>query len=169
MIKKKAYKIFALLLSMVVLFSTMGMTINAHYCHTTDTMQKSLLPFPIDCEHKELSIDYNPVSADENIQACCSIPEPRSASEKVVLEEGCCEDFFQFIKGITDFQLPQFEFKIIFNKFLALTVRLFELLSPTKANPKQTALFELQNQPPPLSGKDLTITIHQLKLDTHLL
>lgn len=169
MIKKTAYKISALLLSVVVLFSTMGMTINAHYCHTTDTMQKSLLPFPIDCNHQELASSYNPVFADEDVLTCCSIPEPKSASEKVMLEEGCCEDFFQFIKGITDFQVPQFEFKILFNKFLALTVRLFELIAPVKANPKQTALFEIQNQPPPLSGKALTISIHQLKLDFHLL
>jgi hypothetical protein len=169
MVKKVAYKISAVLLSFVVLFSTMGMTINAHYCHTSEYMQKSLLPFPISCDHQEMdSLGINQV-AGENIPSCCAVIPDNDTSQMTVISEECCEDFFHFIKVITDFDLPQLKFKTLFNKFLALTMRLFELIAPSKASPGQTALLEIQNQPPSLFGKDLAISIHQLKLDTVLL
>lgn len=169
MIKKVAYKISAVLLSFVVLFSTMGMTMNAHYCHTSDLMQKSLLPFPISCDHQGMESCGIIQVSDDSMHSCCAVIPDNDTSQMTVLSEECCEDFFHFIKVITDFELPQLEFKTLFNKFLALTMRLFELLSPSKASPGQTALLEIQNQLPSLFGKDLAISIHQLKLDTVLL
>ncbi|MDO8897609.1 MAG: hypothetical protein Q7V19_08145 [Bacteroidales bacterium] len=169
MVKKVAHKISAVILSFVVLFSTMGMTMNAHYCHTSHELQKSILPFPISCDHQGMESCGITQVSDGSVHSCCAVIPENEPSQKPVLSEECCEDFFHFIKVITDFDLPQLKFKTLFNKFLALTMRLFELIAPSKASPGQTALLEIQNQPPSLFGKDLTISIHQLKLDTVLL
>ncbi len=169
MVKKVAYKITAVILSFVVLFSTMGMTMNAHYCHTSDELQKSLLPFPISCDHQGMESCGITQVSDDSVHSCCAVIPEKDTSQVPVLSEECCEDFFRFLKVITDFELPQLKFKTLFNKFLALTMRLFELIAPSKTNPGQTALFDIQNQPPSLFGKDLAISIHQLKLETVLL
>lgn len=166
---KIAYQFLSLLMAALVLFSSAGLSLNAHYCNTMNTMEKSLLPFPIACDHDDGSSCQIPPRATE--ASCCTIAEETGTmhAQHISKDENCCEDFFRYIKVITEFELPQLKIKDLFNRFLVIILNLFELVFADSSGEKpQANLFE---QPPKLllSGKNIAIAFHQLKIGHFLL
>lgn len=154
-------RVMAVLLALLVFTGASGITLNAHWCNTNQTLEKSILPFPIDCAHAEHQAD---ASCTTDTTSCCH-------SKVVVVQEtkqSCCEDFLQYLKGLSDLELPKIKVKSLFNHFLVFMVRVMDFLSPTSKKPEPTAHFHEDAGPPPVSGKFLTIIHHQLKLDGQL-
>jgi hypothetical protein len=161
---KIAYQFMSLLMAALVLFSSAGLSLNAHYCNTMNTMEKSLLPFPIACSHDDGNSCQLPQQASE--ASCCVIAEKTGSmhAQHISKDESCCEDFFRYIKIITEFELPQLKIKDLFNRFLVFVLNMFELVFTDSSDEKpQATLFE---HPPKLllSGKNITIAFHQLKI-----
>ncbi|HQQ13169.1 MAG TPA: hypothetical protein PK855_08395 [Bacteroidales bacterium] len=154
-------KFLSSLMAVMVLAGASGITLNAHYCTTNHTLNKSILPFPIECNHAHEPSATAQCGTDTT--ACCHT----GVADNKVESKGCCEDFLQYIKGITDFEMPTLKIKKVFNQFLVVTVRIIEFFSPSKSKDPAPSAF-LTEDPPPLSGKTLTITYHQFKLDTLL-
>lgn len=160
------HKIIAVFLSVIVLFSSIGVILNTHYCHTSQTVQKSFLPLPLQCEHEGQQICGN-MAAVEGVQqdSCCATHSEIIAKKA----DNCCEDSTQYLKIISNFELPQVQIKHLFNKFLVVVVKFLDLISAPAADSRQTSFKQNNNGPPPLSGKALAISIHQLKMDPFLL
>lgn len=154
-------KFLSLVLAAMVLTGASGITLNAHYCSTSQTLEKSILPFPIECDHAHGSIAAAHCSTDST--DCCHTV---NAGAKVE-DKACCEDFLQYLKGLTDFELPTFKIKSFFNRFLVIVVNIIDFFSPDKGTESAPSAF-LSEDPPPVSGKTLTIIHHQLKLDSPL-
>lgn len=147
--------VLTVMLALLVLSGSAGITLNAHYCNSTQTLQKSVLPFPIECTHGDQSC-----SACDNVvsDSCCHTPVAPA-----VHESGCCEDFLSYIKGLTDLELPKLQVKKIFNGFLLFVVRVLEVFSKNE-DPKPTTAFIPDHSMPEATGKAFVISHHQLKL-----
>jgi hypothetical protein len=146
------------LLAIMVLFSSIGLSINAHYCHTTGTFKKSLLPVDLSC-------------ADENTEHLCAFPMADTVAdtccakgheEKVLHNEDCCEDYNSYLKLLSDFNLSSV--KAGFNLFLQVMIAVLDFLLPS-AERDMGPKSDLDNPPPQLYGKQLLLAFRQLKLD----
>lgn len=152
----------SLLLSLMFLASAVGLTLNVHYCNTTGLMKKSIIPVALECDHDGSSGCLIDVASAADTTSCCA-GEAGTHSAK-----DCCDDFVQYIKLLSDFDLPKV--KQLFNTFVQITVSVLEFLHPA-ASGEKTSLLELPNVPPPtlLTGKHFVLACHQLKTEPHLL
>lgn len=161
--KFKLHQLLTVFLAFLVLSGSAGITLNAHYCKTEKSLEKSLFPFPIDCTHESTACDHEQEKAIAD--NCCTTTHNKSVNE----EKSCCEDFLQYLKGISDFELPKLQIKSLFNTFLTFVVRLLDVFSPSVEKAKQTASYSTDVEPPAASGKMRVITFQQLKLDGQLI
>jgi hypothetical protein len=157
--KQKIYiKSVSVVIAVMVLFSSIGLTINAHYCYTTGTMKKSILPVALHCDSSDGQASCALPRAEEDANTCCSA-EPIA---ETVHTDDCCEDYNTFIKLLSEFDLPSI--KISFNLFLQFLITMLDLLLPSKTD--DVAVHMLYQDPPPLVyGKQLLLAFNQLKLD----
>jgi hypothetical protein len=133
-----------------------GITLNAHYCNTNQTLKKSLLPFPIECNHETDSC----VTDFQGDSSCCHTVTKKAVSN----EKSCCDDFLQYVKGLSEFELPKIKIKSLFNKFLVVVVNVLDIIFPSSEKSEPTASIYTGDDPPPVSGKMMTIFFRQLKL-----
>ncbi len=162
MIKKWYLRYLAVVMATIVLIGTVGITINAHYCSTHNTLEKSLFA-NVSCDHHHGQNCYtNDVTAD-SVQSCCKLPQNTQQSQE------CCHDFSKYVKLFTEFDLPKV--KIVFNDFLTLAIRLFDFFIPVTEESKTAALSDRSfNTDTSLGGTSFLIACSQLKLDDpHLL
>lgn len=146
-----------LMLAFLIMSGSAGITLNAHYCNTNQTLKRSFLPFPIECSHESDSY----ILQSEGDSSCChTVSKPTVSSE-----ESCCDDFIHHVKGLSDFELPKIKIKSLFNKFLTLIVRILDIIYPTsdKAEPTASSAFT-GDDPPPVTGKMMKIIFRQLKI-----
>ena len=85
--KFKLHQLLTVFLAFLVLSGSAGITLNAHYCKTEKSLEKSLFPFPIDCTHESTACDHEQEKAIAD--NCCTTTHNKSVNE----EKGCCEDF----------------------------------------------------------------------------
>jgi len=160
-VKKHLLAASALMLSVMVLFSAIGLTLNVHYCNSSGMMKKSIQPVAMDCGHEDDSCRTNVVDST-GTTACCTT-ETNSNPEKE-----CCDDFMQYIKLLSEFDLPKV--KVMFNTFIQATIKVLEFISPASSADKSAMLEPSDAPPPPLSaGKHFVLACHQLKTEPHLL
>jgi hypothetical protein len=161
-VKKYILAASSLVLSLMVLASAIGLTLNVHYCNTTGMVKKSIIPVTLDCEHEGTASCTVDASASADTTSCCT------GQTKQQPEQDCCDDFIQYIKLLSDFDLPKV--KQLFNTFVQATIRVLEFLHPASAGDK-TSLLEPGNSPPlPMSaGKQFVLACHQLKTEPHIL
>lgn len=149
-------------MAVMVLFSSIGLTINAHYCHSTGDIKKSILPVPLYCDHGDemasCVIPHHPDQAD----ACCATEAMAGAS----VEGECCEDYTTFLKLLSEFDLSSL--KSGFNLVLQLIINLLDLVRPSYSNEHTSQAF-YPNPPPLLTGKQMLVAFNQLKLDPAVL
>ncbi len=141
--------------------SSVGITMNAHYCFSTNTLQKGLLAANLKCKHETGSCKAETMNMDKVVQDCCTTEVKKNT------EKDCCKDFSYYVKMATDFDLPNV--KIAFNQFLQFSLKVIDLLLPVSTDEKPTAFNEFPDTPPPLSGLALLVRISQLKIDHYLL
>jgi hypothetical protein len=157
--RQKIYiKFVSAVLAVMVLFSSIGLTINAHYCHTSGQIKKSILPVSLYCDHDEAMVGCALPQTNDEIITCCAT----ESSAEAVHSEDCCEDYNTFLKLLSEFDLPVL--KISFNLFLQFVLSLFDLILPSAA--KDLAELSQYHDPPPLIyGKQLLLAYNQLKID----
>lgn len=154
-------------MAVVVLVSSAGLSINIHYCNTTGTESLSLLPFPQSCHHN--SMDSCSIGESSNtVESCCASAPIKKPEQQKVKKTDCCEDFFQYMKSLTELELPKISIKKLFNKFLLMMVRVIELVMPSHSQEARPTAF-LHKESPPVSGKYIVIAYHQLKIAHDLL
>jgi hypothetical protein len=161
-VEKKWYMRFiAVLMAVIVFVGTVGLTINAHYCSTQKTLQKSLFAADISCDHGSQSCAVD-AAADDSTKACCVLHQmPQQAND-------CCTDFTQYVKLVTEFDLPNV--KVVFNNFLALTIKLFEFIIPVAEENKTASYPEAPDDFGLFAGgTKFLIACSQLKLSDYLL
>lgn len=152
---------FSLLMATVFLFGTVGLTINAHYCFTTNTLKQSIFLTDIRCEHKNDSCVIDQLVSDEE-QKCCSIPTAQKKTDE------CCIDFTKYVRLVVDFDLPNI--KPVFNGFLKFVVRVFELFVPRSEEIAMTIPSDaFSENTTKLTGLSFLISCSQLKLSDPLL
>jgi len=161
MFKQKLIHTFSLMMAAVFLISSVGLTINAHYCFSTNTLKKSIFTADIHCDHAYQGCDINAtVLADSN--QCCSETETHTH------EAACCTDFTKYVKLVINFDLPNV--KVVFNHFIGIVVRIFQFVEPaTEESPLKTYSEHKQKNLPLLTGNAFLIACSQLKLDAHQL
>lgn len=161
MLKQKLFYTFSLMMAAVFLISSVGLTINAHYCFTTNTLKKSILTSDIHCDHENSGCDIASASQNDSTK-CCAIKETHTH------KSGCCADFTKYVKLVISFDLPNV--KVVFNHFIGLVIRIFQFVEPATEKSELKAYSALdQKNLPLLSGSDFLIACSQLKLDAHLL
>lgn len=161
--KHLIHKIAVVALAFIVMFGSIGLTFSTHFCRTNASLERSFLPFPIGCEHAEMQACDMNNSTSEKSDSCCV-----SNSTTKVKDEECCKDETKYFRFLSDVNLPQLKIKVVFNQFLAFVIQVFDLLS-NESNNKNTSSINKIEEPPPIFGKELAITHHQLKIDPFLL
>lgn len=166
-VKQIYIKVLSLVLAAVVLVSSAGLSLNVHHCHTSGTERLSLLPFPQSCHHHD-DIACGLDEAADSLETCCVAAATAAPKQQKIEKTECCEDIFHYLKTLSEFDLPSFSVKQLFNKFLLLMVRVIELVMPSRSHDARPSALLLMD-PPPLDGKSMVIAYHQLKLDPSLL
>lgn len=161
MIKKWYLRYLAFVMATIVLIGTVGITINAHYCSTHNTLQKSLFA-DVNCDHTGQSCHSVNNSVD-SVQSCCKLPQNTQQTQE------CCHDFSKYVKLFTEFDLPKV--KIVFNDFLTLAIRLFDFFIPVTEESKTASVSDRSSDISATgSGLKFLIACSQLKIDDpHLL
>lgn len=145
--------IVALLLGLIVLFSTSGFTVFKHYCHTENTTELSFIVEDFDCDHKEHEHQHG-------IPPCCTMPERERAAS--CSDVRCCDTERHFYKLNITLDIQELTKKAppVFTADSYLNQNIFD--RPAKEDDH----FIISNDlPPPLSGKALHIYLLQLKFD----
>lgn len=146
-------------MAIMVLFSSVGLTINAHYCHTTGAFKKSILPVELQCDDMEAGESCTlPHKGAKTETACCAAGTGQTEPSH---DEECCEDYKTYLKFLSEFDLSSF--KAGFNLFLSIMLAVLDFLLP-QADKDMGANSELSDPPSVLSGKQLLLSFKQLKI-----
>ncbi|MDY0077411.1 MAG: hypothetical protein RBR87_09060 [Bacteroidales bacterium] len=157
MFKQKLIHTFSLMMATVFLISSVGLTINAHYCFSTNTLKKSIFTADIRCNHEGQTCNIEPKAEADSTQCC-------SEKEANTFKSECCTDFTKYVKLVTSFDLPSV--KIVFNHFIGLVIRIVQFSEPTtEESPLKTYSENNQKNLPLLTGTTFLIACSQLKLD----
>jgi hypothetical protein len=145
----------------LLIMATGGFSIYHHFCHCAGEISASVFMEAL-CDHENSSA------------SCCSSPETHSCCmEKPVRDskpachddDNCCQTSSQFLKISDSFQ-PGFE-KISLKPFVVTSAILFfDILADENALPHLNLIHA--DLPPPDSGRQIILELHQLKLDPSL-
>ena len=149
--RKLSLNSMGIVLALVVFITTSGFTVHRHSCSQARTTELSFLIEKFSCEHH--------ATGHKAGQSCCSIAHEEENTVCGTTE--CCntESFllkldlpFQMQDNVklTVYQALIQTFRIAFDEDLALTEQSFILIS--------------NDLPPPLSGRELLISLHQLNI-----
>lgn len=155
MLNKALHKLMALLLGAVVLVSTSGFSIYEHTCKTEHSRELSILIPEFSCAH-EHQPDH------EALLSCCALKDERSTG---ACHNGeCCDTDVHLVK----LDIP-FDYKDIPKKnFSPCIFTLAEPVENEQTEAEAIRFIYLQNNlPPPLSGKEIRIFLHQLSIPHH--
>lgn len=156
--------LFSLMMAAVFLISSVGLTINAHYCFSTNTLKKSIFTADINCDHEGQTCNLELNTEADSTQCCSEKVANTYKSDK----SECCADFSKYVKLVTSFDLPSV--KIVFNHFIGLVIRIFQFVEPTpEESPLKAYTEHSQKNLPVFKGITFLIACSQLKLDSQLL
>ncbi|MFU8843848.1 MAG: hypothetical protein ACNA7V_08590 [Bacteroidales bacterium] len=167
---KKLLKHIAVIITSVLLVCTAGgIGLYQHYCLCTgNTFQSVLIPATC-CEHT-VTGHCDPDLINREISDCCTSATigNKDAAFISCSHEDCCSDEFLFLK--TD----SFEYTKSLRQtakfILAVQSIFYDLIDPLTSAAGRRVLAWCSNDlpPPPLFGRELLSSIHQLKLDIPL-
>jgi len=160
---KKAIKNIALLLIVtLVIMATGGFSIYHHICNCAGDASASLF-LETTCDHESSAVSSSCCSVKEN-SSCCDT-EPGEEDKTACHDEDCCQTSSQFLKINDSFQ-PGFE-KVSFKPVLVISTLLaLDISVDDYSNQSLNLIFS--DLPPPDSGKQILLSLHQLKLDPSL-
>ena len=144
----------------LLILATGGFSVFHHVCHCAGEMSSSLFT-EVTCQDKHGEASC----CSRNETPSCCLPKAEEKKARTCHDKDCCQNSMQFFKISDSFQ-PGFA-KISLKPFLVATplnfVEVFE------QNPQSSILNPRSyDLPPPESGRQIIVSLHQLKLDTHL-
>jgi hypothetical protein len=141
----------------LLILATGGVPVYHHLCHCAGEMTSAVYLEPA-CEHGSATAAC---CHEAESHSCCMAKE--SDKNNHACHEGdCCETDSQFIK-IQDSYQPVTA-KFVLKPIMAATeLFIFDLLPEKEINLSQNIL--IHDLPPPESGKQIVVALHQLKLD----
>jgi hypothetical protein len=162
MIRILAYRTGIILIATLLVMATGGFSLYHHICHCAGEVSSSVF-LEAGCDHAQ---DTEVASCCTQVEAhsCCS-DKPVHESEKACHDDDCCQTSLQFFKisdsfqpGLENINLKPFQPVTPFMNLVVFEdIPIFSFLD--------LASFAL---PPPEAGRDILVSLHQLKLDTHL-
>ena len=144
--------ILSVLLAAVVITTTSGFTVFKHHCNTQSSTEYSVLVPAFECDH------YNHEQS-EKLPPCCALPE--DTKERSCSTDDCCETERFIIKLDITIDNHNISNKLLVDTYIEPAF--FEDIVNQVSN--ETICILISNDlPPPLSGKDLHIYLHQLNI-----
>ncbi len=160
--------ILTTIVALVLLIGSTGFQVYKHNCSTHNFSAISLIEIPV-CEKDHQSIEETddcckPVIEETTEANCCE----SEASEGVNQVSLAPQDFNCCITTIENSQLQDNLFPPVEKKSLTIEIPndLVPLIVTIKQNLGQNLVLHNNDLPPPIFGKTLLCTIHQLKIDT---
>lgn len=159
--------IFTTIVALTLLFSSAGFQVYKHICSSHNFSAVSLIETPSCEKDHQLAeeIDDCCKIEEEIIQSNCCDSEPIAKSELIVIasqELTCCTSSIES-NQLESSLFPPVEQKIslLENYFVVISLNIIEL-----QNSIPVIVFYNNDLPPPVFGKQLLQSIHQLKIDT---
>lgn len=160
--------IFTTIVALTLLISTTGFQVYKHFCATHNFSAVSLVETP-QCEKDHQIVeevdDCCKAEVEEITETSCCESEPINELNSVSItsqEIECCVSTIEGIQ-IQDNLFPPAEKK---NLTLEIFTALVHSLEIEIQQTEQNLVLQNNNLPPPIFGKQLLKTIHQLKIDT---
>ncbi|MCK5840330.1 MAG: hypothetical protein KAG99_10805 [Bacteroidales bacterium] len=148
------------LVTIVILLSLGGYHVYQHDCFCSGRSNASFIVENVSCQHENVETEST-ASHDHSSFGCCKI-NPQNSNDNKEIGHNCCKTSKVFLKLSELFNIPMENSfcKIHFPAFV------FSEISPES---HQTELNFLTSDntpdlPPPLFGKALLFTLHQLKI-----
>ena len=153
-------KIGILFTALLLIAATGGYSIYRHYCDCQDMLTTSVF-LEVECEHDKVASDVpSCCSVESHEMSCCS--SENSENEGHACHSGdCCHTNSEFLK-ISDSYTPA-QAKISFEVLAPAAVLHGQEILLNEAEPEPTGTF-YSDSSPPLSGRQILLEIHQLKL-----
>jgi hypothetical protein len=159
---KRIIKDISLILVVLLLvLATGGFSVFHHVCQCAGEMSVSVFK-EVTCSHVE---DSHNCCMDEETPSCCA-NKPDHQSNNTCNGTDCCKNSMQFLKISDSFQPGTA--KISLKPFLALSPLVFSDVPEINL---ESSTFNLKSfdLPPPETGRQIVLDLHQLKLDFHLI
>lgn len=151
--KKIIGNTFTVLMAAFFLVATSGMPVFHHSCNTQNTSEYTVLFADFSCEH------WQGISDAEKSNSCCA--DQHNEEDQSCEDNHCCD---------TETLLVKLDANLDFNKSVQVNTDQFlvkeinvidnQIYTPEK----QLPVFFYHDLPPPLTGKDLKIYLHQLNI-----
>jgi hypothetical protein len=148
-----------LVVSLIIL-ATGGFTVFHHVCQCAGEMSVSVFT-EVKCSHSE---DPHACCLDKETPSCCA-DKPDHQSNNSCNGKDCCRNSVQFLKISDSFQ--PVTAKINFKPYTAISPFIPCVVPEINL---QYSTFNLKSfdLPPPKTGRQILVSLHQFKLDTHL-
>jgi len=143
-----------------MILATGGVSVFHHICHCAGEISASLF-VEADCDHNHSKAAC---CSAVTTSSCCQVKNNNEPGHSC--DDGdCCQNTVQFLKISDSFQ-PGVE-KIIVKPFLAETSMIFIDIEE-EINSLHSFNIYASDLPPPDTGRQIVVSLHQLKLDPHL-
>ncbi len=151
-------RLISMALMIVIFVSSVGITVNAHYCSSSKTLMKSLISSGLQCKHETEKNGDCCENVSHKVKKSCCKPEPAIAQK-----HRCCTNFSKYFKVSVDVNLLKSDYKQIqFNSLIVNQITNISLID----NPDNYVKSEIPDIVHCLpSGKLLLTSLHQLKID----
>ena len=144
----------------LLILATGGFSVYHHVCHCAGEMSASVF-IEAGCGHENSQASC---CNTEEKNSCC-MEQPGHDSKRACHDQDCCQNSIQFLKIYDSFQ-PGLA-KINLKPCLVATALVF-IDIPDDIRSTTTLDINSADLPPPDTGRQILISLHQLKLDTHL-
>jgi hypothetical protein len=151
-------KLISVLLSVLIFFSSTGLTVRAHYCASEQILMKSIFNNNLSCKHDE---SRQTSCAEKNVVKDCCQKKIKSAKQ----HHDCCTDFSHYYKMNVDADVSNL--KTASNDFFILPENSAIIIHILPSIDLPVIIRECEQRAPLLSGIQLLTSIHQLKIDTN--
>jgi len=166
-LKSLVKNIFTTIVALTLLIGSSGFQVYKHTCATHNFSAVSLVEIPVcekDHQISNESDDCCKVTVEEITEPSCCESEPINKSNSISItsqEIECCVSTIEGLQ-IQDNLFPPAEKNIN----LELITVLVPFIQNSIQQTEQNLVLQNNNLPPPIFGKTLLQTIHQLKIDT---
>jgi len=150
----------SIVLTFIIFVSSIGLTVNAHYCASTKTLLKSVITSDLDCKYEKQGADcHHEISPKKATKSCCT------QEVTVPVRHDCCSDFSHYYKISIDVDIANEKPQTI--QYFALIVNYLTGILPADDQPDQIFIILPDDIPVFPSGITLLTSLHQLKIDLH--
>ncbi len=153
-------RIMSLLLVVLMITLTMGVSLFRHYCSCSNTLTTSILVEPDCTSHQNNLCEHNNTPSE---QTCCSHIAPKPYNDQPHCEtSSCCKTEKKILAIETKYQPSSFKLSKIHSFILEILAGM-SLIKPVEEEVKLCAKYT--ERPPPIFGRKLLTAIHQLKIE----